>query len=67
MLSQLHELVEVNTLFRESHELAVNLQVHALRSALKSGDPIAVHEEVSGEYGRFDVLIKSIEGSFCPN
>jgi len=61
-LSQLREHVEVDALFREGHDLAVNLLVHALRSASKAWDNIAVQGEVGGEYGRLDVLVRRLSG-----
>jgi len=61
-LSQLREHVEVDALFREGHDLAVNLLVHALRSASKARDSISVHGEVRGEYGRLDVLVQRLSG-----
>lgn len=61
-LTQVRERVEVDALFRENHDLAVNLLTHALRSASKGGDALAVQAEVAGEYGRVDMLVKRLSG-----
>ncbi|MGQ9691458.1 MAG: hypothetical protein ACUVQY_09410 [Thermoproteota archaeon] len=61
-LTQSPERFEVDVLFRENHDLAVNLLVHALSSALKGGNSLSVQGEVSGEYGRLDVLVTRLSG-----
>ena len=51
---------EVDALYRENHRLAVNLLIERLRARLSAGGGSAVEGEVSGEYGRVDVLIKPL-------
>ncbi|MGB9960598.1 MAG: hypothetical protein ACPLKQ_08840 [Candidatus Bathyarchaeales archaeon] len=51
---------EVDTIFRECHDLAVTLLIQALRNMSKSC--LAVDGEVSCEYGRLDVLVRRLNG-----
>ena len=47
----------IDKLFLQNHKLAVNLLVEQLRHHLKSAG-FKVEEEVRGEYGRVDVIVK---------
>lgn len=50
---------KVDSLYLQNHELAVNLLVDGLRSSLEvAGLKLKVEQEVTGAYGRLDVIIK---------
>jgi len=59
-LTQMRVRTEVDAIFRETHDLAVSLLVHALRNIL--GGRIIVEDEVTSENGRVDVLVKKLKG-----
>jgi len=51
---------EVDSILRECHDLAVSILVQALRNMSRSW--LTVDGEVSGEYGRLDVLVRRLNG-----
>ncbi|MEM2028596.1 MAG: hypothetical protein QXS05_04350 [Candidatus Bathyarchaeia archaeon] len=56
-LRMLSEEDNVDLLYRENHSLAINLLTEALRARL-AAEGYTVEVEVSGRYGRLDVLIR---------
>lgn len=58
-LQNAHGKNRVDSLYAQNHELAVNLLVDGLRSSLEAaGLKLKVEQEVTGAYGRLDVIIK---------
>ena len=57
VFTQLRKTDSIDKLFLQNHKLAVNLLVEQLRHHLKAAG-FKVEEEVRGEYGRVDVIIK---------
>lgn len=61
-LIQTPEKTDVDAIFRENHDLAVNLLANTLRGAILDQD-LEVYGEAYGEYGRPDILITRLNNS----
>jgi len=59
--TQPYKWVDVDAIYKENHRLAVNLLTEQLQYRLgKEGFNSVVQDEVEGDYGRVDVLIRQI-------
>ena len=62
-LAKMHERTNIDVIFRENHDLAVSLLIHALRGVLRGENNLTIQKEVSGKYGKIDVLITRLNSS----
>jgi uncharacterized protein YaaQ len=60
-LTQMRVRPEVDTIFRENHDLAVSLLIQALRGLSSGG--LAVDGEVDCKFGKLDVVVRKLDSS----
>lgn len=58
---------EVDALYLENHQLAVNLLIETLREQLEKVLCVEINGEVAGEYGRTDIEVKAYGGGVVIN